>query len=89
MKGLLPKEQCGFRPGRSTTDIMFVARRLQVVGRKAGPGASLFMCFKYLQNAYDTVDRTLLWQVLTRIVVTPQMIAVIRQFHDVMSLCGT
>ena len=59
---------------------MFVVRRLQEIGRKAG--ASLFMCFIDLQKAYDTVDRTLLWQVLTRIGVPPQMIAVIQQFHD-------
>ena len=45
------------------------------------------MCFIDLQNAYDTVDRTLLWQVLTRIGVPPQMIAVIRQFHDGMRAC--
>ena len=30
------------------------------------------------QEAYDTVDRILLWQVLTRIGVPPQMIAVIQ-----------
>ena len=74
-KGLLPEEQCGFRPESSTTDLMFVACRLQENGRKAG--MSLFMCFIDLQKAYDTVDRTLLWQVLTRIGVPPQMIAVI------------
>ena len=68
-KGLLPEEQCGFLPDRSTTDIMVVVRRLQEVGRKAG--VSLFMCFIDLQNAYDIVDRTLLWQVLTRIGVPP------------------
>ena len=39
------------------------------------------------QKAYDTVDRTLLWQVLTRIGVPPQMIAVIQQFHDGMRAC--
>ena len=33
---LLPEEQYGFRPDRSTTDMMFVVRRLQEVGRKAG-----------------------------------------------------
>ena len=27
--GILPEEQCGFRPQRSTTDTMFVVRRLQ------------------------------------------------------------
>ena len=59
-KGLLPEEQCGFRPDRSNTDMMFVVRRLQEVGRKAG--VSLHMCFVDLQKAYDTVDRTLLWQ---------------------------
>ena len=64
---------------------MFVVRRLQEIGRKAG--VSLFMCFIDLQKAYDTVDRTLLWQVLTRIGVPPQMIAVIQQFHDGMRAC--
>ena len=57
-KGLLPEEQCGFRPDRSTTDMMFVVRRLRELGRKAG--VSLFMCFIDLQKACDTVDRTLL-----------------------------
>ena len=84
-KRLLPEEQCGFRPDRSTTDMMFVVRRLQKIGRKAG--VSLFMCFIDLQKAYDTVDRTLLWQVLTRIGVPPQMIAIMRQFHDGMRAC--
>ena len=45
------------------------------------------MCFIDLPKAYDTVDRTLLWQVLTRIGVPPQMIAVIQQFHDGMRAC--
>ena len=64
---------------------MFVVRKLQEVGRKAR--VYLFVCFIDLQKAYDTVDRTLLWQVLTRIGVPPQMIAVIRQFHDGMRAC--
>ena len=84
-KGLLPEEQCGFRPNRSTTDMMFVLRRLQEIGWKAG--VSLFMCSIDLQKAYDTVDRTLLWQVLTRIGVPTQVIAVIQQFHEGMRAC--
>ncbi|CAN0407603.1 unnamed protein product, partial [Ascophyllum nodosum] len=79
-KGLLPKEQCVFRPNRSTADMMFVVCRLQEVGRKAG--VSLHICFINLQKAYDSIDRTLLWQVLTRIGVPPQMIAVIESFND-------
>ena len=84
-KRLLPGDQCGFRPDRSTKDILFVVRRLQEVGLKAG--VYLLMCFVDLQKAYDAVDRTLLWQVLTRIGVPPQMIAVIRKFHDGMRAC--
>ena len=63
-----------------------MVRRLQKIGWKAGVSL-LIMCFIDLQKAYDTVDRTLLWQVLTRIGVPPQMIAVIRQFHDGMRAC--
>ena len=62
-KGLSPEEQCGFRPDRSTMDMMFVVRKLQEIGWKAG--VSLFMFFIDLQKAYDTVDRTLLRHVLT------------------------
>ena len=78
---------------RSTTDMMFVVRRLQEIGWYAG--VSLFVCFIDLidlQKAYDTVDSTLLWQVLTRTGVPPQMIAVIQ--HPTIlrwdeSLCAT
>ena len=45
------------------------------------------MCFIDLQKAYHTVDRTILWQVLTRIGVPPHMIVVIRQFRDGMRAC--
>ena len=42
-RNLLPEEQCGFRPHRSTTDMMFAVRRLQELGRKAR--VPLFLCF--------------------------------------------
>ena len=40
-----------------------------------------------MQKAYDSVDRTLLRQVLARFGTPPQMIEVIRQFHDGMRAC--
>ena len=64
--------------------MMSVVLRLQEIGRKAG--VSLFMSLD-LQKAYDTVDHTLLWHVLTRIGVPSQMIGVIQQFHDGMRAC--
>ena len=84
-RNLLPEEQCGFRPHRSTTDMMFTVRRLQELGRKAR--LPLFLRFVDLQKAYDSVDRTLLWQVLACFGVQSQMIEVIRQFHDGMRVC--
>ena len=33
-ENILPEEQCGFRPQRSTVDMMFVVRRLQELARK-------------------------------------------------------
>ena len=79
-RNLLPEEQCGFRPHRSTTDMMFAVRRLQELERKAR--VPLFLCVIGPQKAYDSVDRTLLWQGLARFGVPPQMVEVIRQFHD-------
>ena len=84
-RNLLPEEQCGFRPHRSTTDMMFAIRRLQELGRKAR--VPLFLCFIDLQKAYDSVNRTLLWQVLARFGTPPQMIEMIRQFHGGMRAC--
>ena len=84
-KNFLPKEQCGFRPHRSTTDMMSAVRRLQELGRKAR--VPLFLCFIGLQKAYDSVYRTLLWQVLARFGVPLQMIEVIYHFHDGMKAC--
>eukprot|EP00752_Nemacystus_decipiens_P018516 g16601.t1 len=77
---ILPEEQCGFRPGRSTVCMLFVVRRLQELGRRRR--IPLYMCFIDLQKAYDSVDRELLWKVLARAGIPAEMIAVIRKFHD-------
>ena len=78
--GILPEEQSGFRPNRSTADMMFVIRRLQELARKKR--ISLYVCFIDLTKAYASVDRTLLWIVLARFGVPQIMISVIRQFYD-------
>ena len=62
-KGLLPEEQCGFRPDRSPTDMDIGSNVCDA--QAAGKGGrqidvSLFMCFTNLQKAYDPADRTLL-----------------------------
>ena len=77
---ILPEEQCGFRPARSTIYMLFVVRRLQDLGRQRK--IPLYMCFVDLQKAYASADRELLWEVLDRAGVPSVMIDVIRQFHD-------
>ena len=84
-RNLLPQEQCGFHPHRSTTDMMFAVRRLQELGRKSR--VPLLLGFIDLQKAYDSVDRTLIWQVLARFGTPPQMVEVIRQFNDGIRAC--
>ena len=83
--GILPEKQSGFRPNRSTTDIMFVIRRLQELARKKR--IPLYVCFIDLTKEYNYVEGTLLWTVLARFGVPQIMISVIRQFHDGMRAC--
>ena len=82
---ILPEAQSGFRPNRSTTDKVFVIRRLQELARKKR--IPLYVCFIDLTKAYDSVGRTLLWTVLVRFGVPQNIISVIRQFHDGMRAC--
>ena len=63
-KGILPEEQCSFRPARSAIDMLFAVRRLQELGRARR--TPLYTCFIDLQDAYSSVDRELLWMVLAR-----------------------
>ena len=72
---IMPDEQSGFRSNRSTTDMMFVIRRLQELARKK---RILLYAFIDLTKAYDSVDQTLLWTVLARFGVPQNMISVIR-----------
>ena len=46
-----------------------------------------YLYFIDLTKAYDSVDRTLLWDVLARFGVPPRILVVIRQFHDGMQVC--
>ena len=61
---IFPEEQSGFRPNRSTTNMMFVIRRLQELVREKR--ISLYVSFIQLTKAYDSVDQTFLWTVLAR-----------------------
>ena len=83
--GILLEAQSGFRPNRSTTDMMFVIRRLQELAlEKRIP---LYVCFIDLTKAYESIDQTLLWTVFAHFGVPQNMISVIHQFHDGIRAC--
>ena len=84
--GILPEEQSGFRPNRSTANnVMFVICRLQELARKKR--IPLYVCLIDLTKAYDSVYQTLLWTVHDRFSVPQDMISVIRHLHDGMQAC--
>ncbi|CAM9939791.1 unnamed protein product, partial [Sphacelaria rigidula] len=81
----LSEARCGFRPGRSAVDMIFVVLRvLELTREKHIP---IYMCLIDLRKAYDSVDHSLLWKVLPRNDISAKMISIIRQFHDGMRAC--
>ena len=79
---VLPESQRGFRRGRSTINMISVARQLQEKCREQHK--DLFLAFVDLTKALDTVNRDLLWNILRKFGCPPTFIAMLQQFHTVM-----
>ena len=79
----LPDSQCGFRPGRSTVDMVFTVREIQE--KCTEQQMDLFACFIDLTKAFDTVNREALWIILSKLGCPSKFINLIRLFHDGMS----
>ena len=76
---VLPDSQCGIRRGRSTIDMIFVARQLQDKCREQHQ--DLYLAFVDLTKAFDTVNRDLLWNILRKFGCPQTLIAILQQFH--------
>ena len=75
----LEDAQCGFRPGRCTTDQIF---SLQQVFEKSWEYAKeVYACFVDLEKAYDRVPRDKLWSVLQEYGVDGQLLAAIKSLY--------
>ena len=76
---VLPESQCGFWRGRSTIDMIFVARQPQ---EKFGEQhQDLYLAFIDLTKAFDAVNRDLHWNILRKFGCPPTFIAILQQFH--------
>ncbi|KAL8611913.1 hypothetical protein ACOMHN_061994 [Nucella lapillus] len=81
-KNNLPEAQCGFRPGRSTIDIIFAVRQVQ--GKCREQNLDLYAVFIDLTKAFDTVSRVALWTVLQKLGCPRKFVNLICLFHDSM-----
>ena len=81
----LPETQCGFRKERSTCDMIFVARQIQEKCHEQN--RELYIAFIDLAKAFDTVNRELLWNVLSKFGVPYKFLTILKSLHDNMTAC--
>ena len=62
MESKLEDGECGFHPGRSTTDQIFTLK--QIFEKSWKYDKDLYACFVDLGKAHDRVPREKLWKVL-------------------------
>ncbi|XP_076049523.1 uncharacterized protein LOC143030250 [Oratosquilla oratoria] len=77
---VLPESQCGFRSNRGTVDMIFTARQLQEKAREQYQ--PLYMTFFDLTKAFDSVNRSALWRILSHFGCPDKYINIMRLFHD-------
>ena len=72
--------QCGFRPGRGTTNQIFTLK--QIFEKSGEYGKDLFACSVDLEKAYDRIPRDKLWKVLREYAgVNSQLLRAIKSFY--------
>ncbi|KAK3731247.1 hypothetical protein RRG08_025790 [Elysia crispata] len=79
----MPEAQCGFRPNRSTTDMIFAVRQVQEKCKEQIK--ELHKVFIDLTKAFETENREALCVILQRLGCPRKFVNLIRQFHDDMT----
>ena len=79
----LPEAQCGFRPGRSTVDMVFAVRQVQE--KCIEQQIDLYAVFIDLTKAFDTVNREALWTILLKLGCPRKFTTLVQLFHDNMT----
>lgn len=77
---LLPNTQSGFRPGRSTVDMIFTLRQLQE--KTIEQHTELYIAFIDVAKAFDSVNRSALWTIMSRFGIPKKFVAVCKSLHE-------
>ena len=72
--------QFGFRPGKGTTDAIFIVRQMQE--RYLEKKKDLWMAFVDLEKAFDRVPREVVWWALRSVGVEEWLVTVIRAMYE-------
>ncbi len=83
---LRAKGQAGFRKDHRTTDNLFIIKTL-IDQRTSRRGAKLYCCFVDFKKAFDTVPRSLLWQVLVKLGVKGRILDCLQSMYASDSAC--
>ena len=80
LEEVLGEEQAGFRPGRSTTDMVFVLR--QLAEKFIEYNLTLYNTFIDYSKAFDTIWREFMWQVLNHFGFSKKLIEAIKTLYE-------
>ncbi len=83
--GLRAKGQTGFRKDYCTIDQLFILRSL--IEQSKAKKKTLYYCFVDLKNAFDTVPREVLWQVLASLEVEGRFLQCLRAMYAKDTVC--
>ena len=75
-----PQSQSGYRPGRSTIDGIFTLRQLMEKSRQQQK--NLYIVFVDFTKAFDTVNRDLLFQILSKLGCPPKFVRVLKNMYS-------
>ena len=82
----IAEEQSGFRTGYSTTDNVFVLYVIvqRYLTKKSG---KVYVCFVGFKKAIDTINRSILWNVLRRAGVGGETLKILQSMYKIVKSC--
>ena len=85
VKSKLEDGQCGFRPGRSTTDEIFFL--IQIFEKSWEYAKDVIACFVGLEKAYNRAPRNKLWRVLQEYGIDRHLLMAIKSLYSQPEIC--